>query len=569
MSYVFIIGLISSIVLCIVGVIKLGKYIFPKKEDRKNSKQKKDFEDKRKDLVDLDRNAKKKDYNAKEKILIEENQFENNKNIEKTQKEINEEILKRLERVEGENKAIKEENKTIREENETIREENKTIREENKTIREENKTIREELNLTDLNSIIQKQEINLLTIKNNMFLNAYKILYYRKIANIILEVIFTKNAKKFYRTEYIFRHGEGDKPGYKNKSFPIIIAKRNIEHLSANIINLLIDYLMYIKDFTSSFIHIVKKFPIQIEILFSIFGNVNITKDENNNYFIDSSILINTIFGEDIQLKKNEVTEKEDDIKNEKENIEEPKKNLNNINEIYEDDNSKDKIGKEKIEANLKEGTIEGKNNNAKANTNGNNSNSSENTNTRNEEREIEENLNIINNNNTIIINEKQIEKKNLINGINNFINIMKENEQNFTINDIIEQINNLNIEKVLENVNDFNKNELLKINNIRILRDKLVKNKDATDNTNIIDIKYIFQEWKKSFEESYKAQDNFKKLVKYDEKIELKDIKNVASYLLQLSKIKEITLFGDDPGDFKNISFDTLKQAQFENYKQ
>ena len=499
MSYVFIIGLISSIVLCIVGVIKLGKYIFPKKEDRKNSKQKKDFEDKRKDLVDLDRNAKKKDYNAKEKILIEENQFENNKNIEKTQKEINEEILKRLERVERENKAIK----------------------------EENKTIREELNLTDLNSIIQKQEINLLTIKNIMFLNAYKILYYRKIANIILEVIFTKNAKKFYRTEYIFRHGEGDKPGYKNKSFPIIIAKRNIEHLSANIINLLIDYLMYIKDFTSSFIHIVKKFPIQIEILFSIFGNVNITKDENNNYFIDSSILINTIFGEDIQLKKNEVTEKEDDIKNEKENIEEPKKNLNNINEIYEDDNSKDKIGKEKIEANLKEGTIEGKNNNAKTNTNGNNSNSSENTNTRNEEREIEENLNIINNNNTIIINEKQIEKKNLINGINNFINIMKENEQNFTINDIIEQINNLNIEKVLENVNDFNKNELLKINNIKILRDKLVKNKDATDNTNIIDIKYIFQEWKKSFEESYKAQDNFKKLVKYDEKIELKDIKN------------------------------------------
>jgi hypothetical protein len=78
-------------------------------------------------------------------------------------------------------------------------------------------------------------------------------------------------------------HTNKEKPSYKANKFPIIIAKEKIKDFSINIINLLIDYLMYVKDFTSSFIHIAKKFPIQIEILFSIFGNSKIKKDENDN----------------------------------------------------------------------------------------------------------------------------------------------------------------------------------------------------------------------------------------------------------------------------------------------
>ena len=89
------------------------------------------------------------------------------------------------------------------------------------------------------------------------------------------------------------------KPKYKQNFFPIIIAKEKIKNIEINKINLLLDYLMFVKDFTSSFIHLVEKCDIQIEILFDLFGKGEIKK-ENDNYLISSSFLINSLFNEEV-----------------------------------------------------------------------------------------------------------------------------------------------------------------------------------------------------------------------------------------------------------------------------
>lgn len=536
----FLVMIIIALILCYIGYLKFKNYFFPEKDGKRYYNKYKS-----QDKVDLKKNVNKKDNDIQEKII--------DKNIinEKFQ-----EFAKKLDVLEKENKKIKEKLNLTELKAKKV-----------DVLEKENKKIKEELNLTDLNVMIQKQEINILKIKNNMFLNAYKILYYRKISNIILEIILNNNLKHFYRTDYVFKHKGEEKPGYKAKPFPIIVAKKKLGNFSINIINLLIDCLMYIKDFTSSFIHIVKKFPIQIEILFSIFGDYNIKIDDNNNYLIDASILINTVFGDQEKkddIKENNkifmvsVEEKTEDSKKKKEedNNVVLKEIKDEIKEINKDIKVKDEDVKEKIEITNKKDNnkdINGKNN------------SSENGFTANEEKESEENSDITDNNNIIIINEEQIIKNNLITKIENIITKMKENNLNFSKNDIINEINELNTDKISENKLD--KNELLKVQNIKKLRDIINKNKNSFTEGNLIDIYYIFEEWKKSFNKSYKADKNFKKLIIYDEKIELNDIKIVASYLLKKSNQEKIVIFGDDPGDFKNIGLETLKVSQFDGY--
>ena len=506
----------SLIVILTLIVIYLSYLIiFPKKDDKKKDKSLKYLENKKHGKVDLNQNIGNKDNNNKEKTIDRNNKIENKKSIEISLRSMNDRLQ--------EGKIIMELFK---------KKENK-IMEDMKIIEEEQKKLKEELQLTDLNMIIQEQKIKILENKNNMSLNAYKILYFRKIANILLEKIFENYSDEFFKTESIFKQGDKEKPGYKANYFPIIIAKEKIGNFSINMINLLIDYLMYIKDFTSSFNHIVKNFPIQLEILFSKFGDSNIKKDENNNYIIETSFLINTLLGDDnIQEKKNDKKENIEDIKAKKEeNMEEVLKENKIRNNIIKDIKDKDKDIEEKKKGNLKGRTIKKKNNNR------------------------------------ININEGQMAKNNLMAKIDNIINSLKFNEQNFSENDIINKIKELNLEKLLTKENEFTKNELSKIKHIKELRDIINKNKDSLREGNIIDIYYIFLEWKNSFNKSYKAEENFKKLVIYDEKIELSDIKKVASYLINVPNKEKIEISSDVPEYFKNIKFNILKESQFDSY--
>lgn len=79
---------------------------------------------------------------------------------------------------------------------------------------------------------------------------------------------------------------------------------------------------MYIKNFTSSFIHLAEQYPIQIEILFDLFGEEKIEKQQDY-YYVESFLLIDAIFG-----KKGKENVSRQNADNNKESI---------INEIKED----------------------------------------------------------------------------------------------------------------------------------------------------------------------------------------------------------------------------------------
>ena len=176
----------------------------------------------------------------------------------------------------------------------------------NKILKQELQEVKENLKINNLKHFINKQIINNLVRKNNMLLNSYKILYFRKISNIILDIILKNYNSSLYKTEKIFI--DDTKPKYKQNFFPIIIAKEKIKNIEINKINLLLDYLMFVKDFTSSFIHLVEKCDIQIEILFDLFGKGEIKK-ENDNYLISSSFLINSLFNEEVNENNKRINE--------------------------------------------------------------------------------------------------------------------------------------------------------------------------------------------------------------------------------------------------------------------
>ena len=112
------------------------------------------------------------------------------------------------------------------------------------------------------------KKIYILQKKYNMVLNSYKILFYRKIWNLILDFVLKQYNQFFIKTDKIFYNDE--KPKHKQDMFEIIIAKENINGVKMKLLNLLIDFFNFIKDTTSSIIHLVFKYKSQIEILYNI-----------------------------------------------------------------------------------------------------------------------------------------------------------------------------------------------------------------------------------------------------------------------------------------------------------
>ena len=79
------------------------------------------------------------------------------------------------------------------------------------------------------------------------------------MSNFILEFLFNNYNKYFGKTGNIFL--DETKPKDKQRSFAIIGVSNKYNDINAvnkNTVNLIIDYLMYMKDITSSIIHISK-----------------------------------------------------------------------------------------------------------------------------------------------------------------------------------------------------------------------------------------------------------------------------------------------------------------------
>ena len=109
--------------------------------------------------------------------------------------------------------------------------ENKIKTQEDKIKKQEDKikTQEDKINSEGVENIIQKINIDMLMRKNDMLLNSYQVLYFRKIANILLHIILTKHKNSFVKTEKIFI--DTDRPEYLRRKFAIILAKEKINEI--------------------------------------------------------------------------------------------------------------------------------------------------------------------------------------------------------------------------------------------------------------------------------------------------------------------------------------------------
>ena len=317
-----------------------------------------------------------------------------------------------------------------------------------------------------------------------------------------------------------------------------------------NTINLLIDFLMFVKDLTSSVIHLVEKFEIQIEILFEIFDKDKI-KIEQNDYFISSSLLINTLFGKgNKSIEKNEINN-----------------HINNLNSI-------------KTEKNITNKTIDNilskfENNKEKSDEN----NSSENGLSTIDERNSNDKNAIGNSNNTKELKndyaqkeEKKVEitnKNELINKINYIIDNLqnyKINKKNNHINEIIEEIYGLkwSIENILKTEKDLTENELMKLNFIRQLNDTNLNDIFTIKEFNEINGELLFKKWKETFNSTLKSTEEFKSLIIYEENLKLEDLELATRALIDEY---EINIFKKENDEFKNYKLEILQKEKFKNY--
>ena len=142
-------------------------------------------------------------------------------------------------------------------------------------------------NQTEINS---KANFNYLNKKLKLMTNAYKILYMRKLANLLLNKIYNKYHSNLIKVRVQVGKIKKD----------IIVVKENIKTIN-NIdsiqVNLLIDFLRFIWDHSSSIIHIQDRtFQFQKEILSEYMNISNKGKKLNLEESVELQEIINVIF---------------------------------------------------------------------------------------------------------------------------------------------------------------------------------------------------------------------------------------------------------------------------------
>ena len=214
---------------------------------------------------------------------------------------------------------------------------NKKFEELEEKIKEKSKKDKEELEsklfelkknigiLTEINIESEKyinnnliKTINNMNFKLNNILNAFKVLYIRKIANLILDGLVNKykdslgvTSKKFYN---------------QRLKFNLIVAIKEIEKIDIYQINLIFDFLMHIKEKCSSIIHLNEKNIVQKEI-FNLY--IKDMRGEKEDEIIKINEMVGVLFEKPEYIEQNEDSEKDGNkieqikniIKKEKEKI--------------------------------------------------------------------------------------------------------------------------------------------------------------------------------------------------------------------------------------------------------
>ena len=411
------------------------------------------------------------------------------------------------------------------------------------------------INSQGVENIIQNINTNMLKRKYDMLFNSYQVLYFRKIANILLDIILKKHENSFVKAEKIFI--DTDRPAYLQRKFAIILAIQKINDIKKNDINLFLDFLMYVKESASAIIHLAEKYDIQINILFTIFDPKKIEKVNDDDYYVRPKDLLNIFFGIENSTEENK-TNLENNIVNkivDSDVVNKKKENGNGSSNSGNDDSTiEDKNDNENINSNIKEPLIQ--------------KNKEQNLNEKHEE--INEKKNDMNNNQLFFEAIENPQKAELIQKIDNlFSKLTEKNNGQIDCNRIIEiikEINQINLEEYIKSNNDFNEKEIAKMELLIALKNIFDSNKNDLKEVEKINVEFIFKKWKNSFGRSYRNKADYMNLVIFKDNLTYENIQNIATKLFENINDK-IKLFDEDPDNFPGYINTELKQYEFGRY--
>ena len=141
------------------------------------------------------------------------------------------------------NKLI-ESDKKIMEENKSVKTQLNNLNDQIIEMRKKNTKIVKLLGIMGEINVQKEKYLTKIELKLELILNSYKILYIRKLANIILSEIFKK-----YKV-----HFKNEQTSGKNHVFTVCV--KSIKGINKDIITLIVDFLRYIKYRISQIIHI-------------------------------------------------------------------------------------------------------------------------------------------------------------------------------------------------------------------------------------------------------------------------------------------------------------------------
>ena len=189
---------------------------------------------------------------------------------------------------------------------------NKELEGKNNDLEGENEQRKNEINnlkiytniMSEINNQVEILSNNNFSYINNrleLILNSYKIIYMRKLSNLLLEQIYKKYSTNLSKAKVSC--------GKIRKTIIVVFEPINYpKKFDSYQVNLLIEYLRFIWDKSSSIIHVNDKdFPYQKEIFHEYLkGTIKTNKDKNiNNNSISVGNLVTILFESNDEMKYN------------------------------------------------------------------------------------------------------------------------------------------------------------------------------------------------------------------------------------------------------------------------
>ena len=256
---------------------------------------------------------------------------------------------KKLEKKLNENKKKLNENQKENKENKKkLNEIQKENKENKEKLNELNKKFGLEIFLQSQTKYFYKKKLNILNSKLNSVVNSYKILYIRKFTHFILNALITKYKNDFALSDKIFKD--------QNYQFRILVATKDINEVSKFHINIIIDFLNFINNYSSKLIYInMTDYNFQKDFFYE-YSNKNLSIKNNDKNIVKIQDISNIIFENEIEEKK---VKKSKFIKNNYELInllsKYIKKEEENKNKLKKEDNNEYEDEEEEEEENEEE----------------------------------------------------------------------------------------------------------------------------------------------------------------------------------------------------------------------